>query len=683
MLGMQTIKCVIVGDGSMGKSSLLRRYYHNIFNEEDFINGTENYVVDVLHNDKNTKLAIWDTMGGDEYAWMRHLGYPQTDVFIIAISVIEFPRTHEHYWNGWYPEIKRLCPNVPFILVGTKCDLRDRPLERPRCRMSTVAERRELAQKIGAFAYVECSSLSGKNVQLVFQIALNVALTPIPKQKKGNKFFKNLFSKFPNKATPVVNLLDRPLQLGMVAKPLTGKNFSQRCWGQAAVYIPPKMYVFGGAHEGKDQVILEDIIKIFTEEGIVEKDVQAEKFEKRTFATASVFVGPAVAQQNSEYNTYQVVYDPNVLIFGGKSRGYRADVNVFVPDMLQIKPIETTGTRPSPRFAMASVTYNNNIYIMGGYDNNSFICNDLFMLHTGIWKWAKISMHGMPPSARMYHTAICLNDNIMVVYGGKGDNNVILDDMYLINLDTGTSIRCMPEKSPGPRQNHACVALNKEEMVLIGGITKGDVISNDVFVFSMRTKQWTKVNVTGEFAKRELHSAIFTGTEIWVFGGKGENNNTLLPATKLQPDFLTLRFYEALPRYLTLLVLSYLTAPELNRFGQACRITHDFAEDNVLWIQLCKQKDPNYKFIGSNHVTKDKNTKNNNTNNNNNNNNNNNSNNNNSNNNNITNNAPPNTTTSYYENFSTPKKYLESFTSVWTNNFNVPADPVPELTVDV
>ena len=90
-------------------------------------------------------------------------------------------------------------------------------------------------------------------------------------------------------------------------------------------------------------------------------------------------------------------------------------------------------------------------------------------------------------------------------------------------------------------------------MVLIGGVTKVGAPSNDVFIFSLSmstfyshmififrytfvlinlffdllliyvtgSKQWTKVNITGEFPKREMHTAVFTGTDIWVYGGKG------------------------------------------------------------------------------------------------------------------------------------------------------------------
>ena len=116
------------------------------------------------------------------------------------------------------------------------------------------------------------------------------------------------------------------------------------------------------------------------------------------------------------------------------------------------------------------------------------------------------------------------------------------------------------------------------------------------------------------FAKREMHSAVFTGSEVWVFGGKGiisfcrllpsssprslflplfqkdrnekqltkklidEENKPLL-CTKLLSDALIPHFHEVLPRYLVLLILSFLRPMELTRFGQACRATRELAEE--------------------------------------------------------------------------------------------------------
>jgi hypothetical protein len=46
------------------------------------------------------------------------------DVFLVCFSLIS-PSSFENVRTKWIPEISHHCPNVPFLLVGTKLDLRD------------------------------------------------------------------------------------------------------------------------------------------------------------------------------------------------------------------------------------------------------------------------------------------------------------------------------------------------------------------------------------------------------------------------------------------------------------------------------------------------------------------------------------------------------------------------------
>lgn len=65
-----------------------------------------------------------DTAGQDEYEEIRPLIYPQTDVFLICFS-IDAPSSYENVTEKWIPEIKNYVPGAPFVLVGTRTDLRE------------------------------------------------------------------------------------------------------------------------------------------------------------------------------------------------------------------------------------------------------------------------------------------------------------------------------------------------------------------------------------------------------------------------------------------------------------------------------------------------------------------------------------------------------------------------------
>ena len=60
----------------------------------------------------------------EDYDRLRPLSYPQTDVFLVCFSVAN-PTSFENIRSKWWPEIQQHAPGCPFILVGTKGDLRD------------------------------------------------------------------------------------------------------------------------------------------------------------------------------------------------------------------------------------------------------------------------------------------------------------------------------------------------------------------------------------------------------------------------------------------------------------------------------------------------------------------------------------------------------------------------------
>lgn len=68
-------------------------------------------------------LHLWDTAGQEEYDRLRPLSYPRSDVIFLCFSTIS-PVSWESVKTKWWPEVHHYIPNVPYILVGTKIDLR-------------------------------------------------------------------------------------------------------------------------------------------------------------------------------------------------------------------------------------------------------------------------------------------------------------------------------------------------------------------------------------------------------------------------------------------------------------------------------------------------------------------------------------------------------------------------------
>jgi small GTP-binding protein len=185
---MQTVKCVAVGDGAVGKTCLLISYTTKSFPQEYVPTVFDNYASNVMVGGKLVNLGLWDTAGQEDYDRLRPLSYSQTDMFLVCFSVVS-PSSYENVRARWLPEIRHYCPGVPFLLIGTKADLRDdaatlRRLRERNMDPITPAMGHALSADEGAVAYVECSALSQRSVVDVFDAAIRAVIFPPQRSKK-------------------------------------------------------------------------------------------------------------------------------------------------------------------------------------------------------------------------------------------------------------------------------------------------------------------------------------------------------------------------------------------------------------------------------------------------------------------------------------------------------------------
>jgi small GTP-binding protein len=177
------VKCVLVGCGGVGKTSLILTYLNKKFPTENPLPTIQDIsTVDVLlsgTSDTHIELEIVDTANCEDYDRLRPLFYPDTDIFLLLCS-ISYPESFEYAYSMYLPELRHHRPDTPIILVGTKADLRNHPIDSLKTHQShptTRAQGLEFSRRMEAIHYFECSALkSAEEVTAIFNAAIVAGL---------------------------------------------------------------------------------------------------------------------------------------------------------------------------------------------------------------------------------------------------------------------------------------------------------------------------------------------------------------------------------------------------------------------------------------------------------------------------------------------------------------------------
>ncbi|KAK6167277.1 ras-related C3 botulinum toxin substrate 2 [Patella vulgata] len=185
------IKCVVVGDGTVGKTCMLISYTTDSFPGEYVPTVFDNYTANMMVDGVPVSLGLWDTAGQEDYDRLRPLSYPQTDVFLICFSVVS-PSSYENVLTKWNPEVKHHCPDAPVIVVGTKIDLRENKeaIGQLAAQGLNPIKREQgikLSNKIRAIKYMECSALTQRGLKQVFDEGVRAVLQPQPLRRNQHK----------------------------------------------------------------------------------------------------------------------------------------------------------------------------------------------------------------------------------------------------------------------------------------------------------------------------------------------------------------------------------------------------------------------------------------------------------------------------------------------------------------
>jgi len=158
------LKIIVVGDPSVGKSSLIRRHADDTF-EETYAPtiGTDFILKVVTLEDMEITATIWDIGGHESFVSVRHIYYEGADG-----AVVVYDASREETFKNirkWYDDITKTVGIIPTLLLGNKIDL-DRRVKKE------AGEK--LALELHAIFY-ETSAKTGENVNMAFGHLANLA----------------------------------------------------------------------------------------------------------------------------------------------------------------------------------------------------------------------------------------------------------------------------------------------------------------------------------------------------------------------------------------------------------------------------------------------------------------------------------------------------------------------------
>jgi len=180
--------------------------------------------------------------------------------------------------------------------------------------------------------------------------------------------------------------------------------------------------------------------------------------------------------------------------------------------------------KPLPRRYTTGVLHDHKLYVFGGMSPSKAPLNDLYYFDIDASTWHLVPPKGVVPAARYGHSAVIVNDT-MLVYGGCGDKNQgAFGDVYSFSFASGEwKVVDVKGQVPPPRFNHSCV-VHHSQLLVFGGSKDQSVHYDDGYVFDIDNATWTSLNGTGHKPSNRAGHLSFVlpenGTDyLYIFGG--------------------------------------------------------------------------------------------------------------------------------------------------------------------
>ena len=161
------LKLIVLGDAAVGKTSLIKQYIDQSF-QEDYkpTLGVNILTKDLFIEEFNlsTRLILWDLAAQDKYALSRALFFQGCSGALFVFDLTR-PLTFSNITSKWHDDFLKFSNNSKgnnYLLIGNKSDLDD-------SRVITEEQGKDLSKQLDSIDYIETSAKYGANVEDAFK----------------------------------------------------------------------------------------------------------------------------------------------------------------------------------------------------------------------------------------------------------------------------------------------------------------------------------------------------------------------------------------------------------------------------------------------------------------------------------------------------------------------------------
>ncbi|CAH2074171.1 unnamed protein product [Thlaspi arvense] len=317
--------------------------------------------------------------------------------------------------------------------------------------------------------------------------------------------------------------------------PVPGSRASAR-YKHAAVVVDEKLYVVGGSRNGRylSDVQVFDLrsltwssLKLKTESSTSENTEEDDGSLREAF--------PAISDHR------MLKWENKLLLIGGHSKKSPDNMSVRFIDLEThlCGVIDASGNVPVSRGGHSITLVGSQVFVFGGEDKKRRLLNDLHVLDLVTMTWDVVETTQTRPVPRFDHTAAAHSDRYLLIFGGCS-HSIFFSDLHILDLQT------MEWSQPHvqgdvvtPRAGHAAITIDENCYIVGGGDNSTGCL--ETLVLNMSKLVWstsTHVEARHPLASEGLSvcSASVFGENILVaFGGyNGKYNNDIF-VMRLRP----------------------------------------------------------------------------------------------------------------------------------------------------